>query len=764
VRQAVTGRVTVDPKGPTLLAHSAPERGAHGQPYAAHVNGVRAGAVARVEAMVKHAGRPMQGLVEAVEAAAVYHDLGKLDPDSQSVLRDGRSGRLRWDHVDAGVACLAARKSWMAAWLVRSHHAPGLPPNLDHFASPTDRRLRGRRNDGEPKVCHDEQIRRTDGLIDRYLASHEAAIGSCEAQGQRPQHGLAMRLALSCLVDADHSDTALFDSGRPPLPECEPRWEERLAALSEYVGRLPAGQSHSTRERNRRRRAFFEGCLRSEIADHLVACEGPVGIGKTTAVAAYLIRRARDEGLRRLIVVVPYTNILTQTAKRLRAALVLPGEHPDHVIVEHHHRADFSDPLDRELAVLWRAPIVLTTAVSFFETLAACDPASLRKLHAVPGSAMFVDEAHAALPAQLWRQGWRWLRKLTEDWGCRIVFASGSLARFWECPELVGESTKLPELMPQEQSKEAMDQERHRVRYTSAHDGQALTVRQLISLVAASPGPRLVILNTVQNAAVVAKTMRDLGHSVLHLSTALTPRDRERVLCRVERNLSDGCDAGNDWSLVATSCVEAGVDLSFRCAFRERFTAASTIQVGGRVNRHGEYDDVGGGIVYDFALSDADVTQHPAARVSADVLREYMARDLLNDRSPADVVTCAMREEIIRKGWTKGDDPLSEAERDKDYPLVQQKGRVIDTDTRFVVVDPQLKAELERGAPVNWRDLMQGSVQVWANRIDRLGLKPLSRHRDIYSWDDGYDPDFLGYMSGVLSREDVKQDPGSYII
>ena len=40
----------------------------------------------------------------------------------------------------------------------------------------------------------------------------------------------------------------------------------------------------------------------------------------------------------------------------------------------------------------------MTTAVQFFETLGANHPAQLRKLHELPGSAIFLDEAHAAIP------------------------------------------------------------------------------------------------------------------------------------------------------------------------------------------------------------------------------------------------------------------------------------------------------------------------------------------------------------------------------
>ena len=123
-----------------------------------------------------------------------------------------------------------------------------------------------------------------------------------------------------------------------------------------------------------------------------------------------------------------------------------------------------------------------------------------------------------------------------------------------------------------------MKEERCRVEFVQSNGGKVLDVNELADLVKKELGPRLVILNTVQSAAVVAKAMRELGMDVLHLSTALTPGDRKRILEQVDGRLLDRM--AGDWALVATSCVEAGVDLSFRCAFRERFGTASTIQVG----------------------------------------------------------------------------------------------------------------------------------------------------------------------------------------
>lgn len=733
------------------IAHSARNVYVEPDPYARHVHAVWTGARERAEAMAKYGAATAPALLAAIDAAATFHDLGKLDPDNQAALRGGRTARLPWDHIDAGVAHLSALRNWMAAWLIRAHHAPGLPAREEHFNRDFGRRLRGRRRSPNAFATSEdsEQIARTDKYLQSYIIAHNSAVGGFSVSPQRPTHGLTMRLALSCLVDADYSDSAFADSGTRPTNAPPPRWAARLDALRRHVHALPQGTTAEERARNVRRRAFFESCLEAELNERMVTCEGPVGIGKTTAIAAYLIRRARDEGLRRIILVAPYTTILTQTARKLRVALRLEDESPEEmngIVAEHHHRADFEHQSDREVAALWNAPIVLTTAVSFFETLAASTPATLRKLHAVPGSAIWIDEAHAAIPTKLWPQNWCWLRELAEQWQCPTVFASGSLVRFWETAGIVQQPVTLSGLLRKEQEAELNKAERHRVRYERLGKGNAITPEELATAVRLAPGPRLVILNTVQSAAVTADVMRVAGIDVLHLSTALIPADRARILQLVGARLMSRED---DWVLVATSCVEAGVDLSFRTGFRERFAVGSTLQVGGRVNRHSEYDAVGGGTVYDFAITGGGTTQHPGAAVSAAILRELMVADALNHAVPADLVTCAMRRELLT-GGPLAENALLKAEAERDYPRAQEAGRVIDADTRLVVVADELRERLERREPTSFSSLMNGSVQLWASRIEKLGLEPLAGRDDIYVWNDLYDRDFLGIMAGLL--------------
>jgi CRISPR-associated endonuclease/helicase Cas3 len=691
-------------------------------------------------------------LARAIEDGAAVHDLGKLDAENQAALHAGPNLKMPWDHVDAGTAHLLAQGAGTAAWIVRSHHAPGLPSCSLHFSSlgrnsDQVRMLRGRRADDEARERHQEQKDRTDRTLVELLRDHTADFGESRPMRGKTAHGLRLRLALSCLVDADHADTTAFYNPSSPPAAPAPRWEERLAALDAYVARLAMRAS----QRNPDRADFYDACRNREPDAGMAACEGPVGIGKTTAVTAYLLRRAITTGARRLVIVAPYTAILSQTAHSLRGALTLKDEVPEQVVAEHHHRADFEDIMSRDLAVLWQAPIILTTAVQFFETLASNQPAALRKLHALRGSVVFIDEAHAAIPAPLWPQNWGWLRSLAEDWGCSFVFASGSLARFWENRDIVGkeEAGQLPQLETPDLARRLTTAERQRVIYRTL--GRLDGPKAIAHAVLAAPGPRLLILNTVQSAAVMASHLRETGHEVLHISTALCPTDRERVLERIRLRLAD--EGKRDWTLVATSLVEAGIDLSFRSALRERFSTASLIQVGGRVNRHSELDEAA--VVYDFFFDSTEFLKcHPAAKTSGDVLRQLFEAGRLGGAfTPADLVTDAMRLEIKRHPRSFDDSPLIKAEREKDYPTVAVHGRVIDAEARLVVVTPTLRDQILARERLSSRMLLAGSVQIWSRALDRFGLEPIHGRSDIYWWPHPYDQRFLGYMKGALGLQ-----------
>jgi len=524
------------------LAHSA-KGNIPAQSYQAHVCNVYEMALvnaARAEGYSKYSSL----MKDTVALAALYHDLGKLAPENQQVLKSSNRESLPLHHWDAGVAALQSGglslAENLAALFVYSHHI-GLQSLPDENAKGKGNVFR------DISLC--QEGKSVKEIIDKgmhdYLEGHKSVLTELPEMQKSEWHGavptpLFMRMALSCLVDADHTDTARHYNNIIPEGDIPLHSERRLTSLDNYVAGLSkdsAGKkrSQSERERNKLRQQVYDSCRNTYPSDKgFITCDSPVGTGKTTAVMAHLLNVAKTNKLRRIFVVLPFTNIIDQSVDIYRDALVLTGENREKVVAAHHHKAEFEDLSSRIFSFLWNAPITVTTAVQFFETLASNHPASLRKLHQLAGSAIFIDEAHAALTAPLWAQAWKWLRELVDDWGCYIVLASGSLNRFWELEEFSDPPLiNIPELVDDTVRKAALTSDSIRINYVKKD--KRLNAGEISDWIKELQGPRLIILNTVHSAASVAKMLfksygdKRLGF-VEHLSTALAPIHRKTIL------------------------------------------------------------------------------------------------------------------------------------------------------------------------------------------------------------------------------------------
>lgn len=718
----------------TPLAHSARKKYPP-QTYEAHVRGVceRAGKYAAEAECYSVKANGILSII--VRDSALLHDLGKLEERNQSVLceQSRRRRHLPVDHTDAGSAALQKMGSGCAAMLVYSHHQ-GLPDLSTEFAARGCSIFRN----GNAEVRAE-----TDAALPALLRQHEALFPrkpNKEVQAYDGDPAVFLRMALSCLADADHGDTAAaFGQTEKAMPELRP--QERLAALDHYVSKFG-----ETDERSSLRRELYLSCRSAEAHSGFSVCGSPVGSGKTTAVMAHLLEQACKRNARRIFVVLPYTSIIRQSVDIYRKALVLPGETPEDVVAELHSRADFEDIETRYLTALWRAPIVVTTAVAFFETLSSHNPAALRRLHELPGSLIFVDEAHSALPLRLLPLAWHWMNVLSDEWSCYWVLASGSLVRYWELQPSSGLSMPRPEIAELVRP----DLQRELSRYESSRitfrwREKPIGRKELAEWVQEALGPRLLILNTVQSAAVIAADMAaEFGQThVEHLSTALTPEDRGNTIDRIRRRLADPDDA--DWTLVATSCVEAGVDFSFRTGFREISSLLSLLQAAGRVNRHGRNTEA---VMWSFSLQDDSMLpKNPALDVSAAVLRSYFQKRL---PITPELSTRSMQDELVRDdSCMSAICDFAELEAAQQFRTLAQKFRVIDQKTVLAVPDDSMASAIAEGR-ASWQELQRHAVSVRKEKIVLWHLREIAD--GIYQWTLGYDS-FLGYMHGVLLTE-----------
>jgi CRISPR-associated endonuclease Cas3-HD len=725
------------------FAHS-PKQGIPAQEYQEHIGEVKRYAVSRAEKLCKHiasvADRDL--FIQTISAAAEFHDLGKLDEANQEVLSGKKkSQKLPLNHVDAGVAYFLPQNPLVAA-LIQAHHrgyvdfTDILNKGLEFLR---DSKARDRVNQ-----CLAE-------LVNKHCSVVKQNTGNIAGQIKNGSRSLFLRLLLSCLADADHTDTARhYRNYSPPKRIIKLRPVERLNELNRYVG----GLKNNNDQRSQLRAKMYAICRDADTGQKVNSCDSPVGSGKTTALMAHLLKQAEKRKLRHIFVVLPFTNIIQQSVAIYRKALVLRGEKAEEVVAELHHRADFIDVECRHLTALWQAPIIVTTAVAFFETLASNSPAALRRLHNLPSSAVFVDEAHAALPAKLLPLAWHWINLYSAEWNCYWVLASGSLNRFWEIEEIRGsKSYHVPEIVDRKLRQELQIFEKRRIVYKS--DLTARNTAELANWIKFFPGPRLVIVNTVQSAAVLAEYFAvNFGlKQVIHLSTALTPVDREKTLKRIKKRLANA-KTDDDWTLIATSCVEAGVDFSFRTGFRELGSLVSLLQAAGRINREGEYPDAE---IWTFKIAEDRLLKiHPGLRTAAAVLENYI-KDGKSKISP-ELSTNSIRDEIVQQGCATADfKKLLDNEKQQRFPLVDALFKVIDTDTQLVVVDKTLIEKMKRHEKVNWQELQKKSVRIWKYIVYELSLPEILP--EIYEWKYPYD-NFLGYMRGMLPVKKFKSGTG----
>lgn len=672
------------------------------------------------------------------DLAAEYHDLGKLDDENQRVLGlpwNKQAARLPLPHADAGVAYLMSLEAYQSMLLVFAHHA-GLPD----FNGIEDWR-------------NDKVKDRVNQKLSTYLGRHESSIRSkitpkippVETPALRP---LDVRVLFSCLTHADHGDAAR--ASHEELPRTKPpklRASERLAALRRYVEKLAAEGGDSSR--NRLRATFFADCSGGQQENAITFCDAPVGTGKTTAVMANLLAVAARRNLRRIFIILPFTNIITQSVKVYRQALVLPGEQGEDVVAEIHHRADFDNMVSRKLTALWDAPIVVTTAVAFFETLASATPSTLRRLQNLPGSAVFLDEAHAMLPVKLLPLAWQWIQHAASAWSCYWVLASGSLFHFWTLEEFGDSHIRLNNILPDERQEKLQRFESNRVCYRYNPDSMKLD--DLAAWLKQLEGPVIVVLNTVHTAAAAAKAAKYVfgEENVLHLSTSLTPKDRENALELVRERLKD--KGHTKWCLIATSCVEAGVDLSFRTGVRECASLLSLLQLAGRVNRNTEYGTTD---VWTVTLdgNDNGVVKHPAFNISSSILEGFFSSG--REISP-DLCTEAMQREIRQSAGIP--EKLVKQESIYAFKTVEKEFRVIEDDTQLAVINPTLIQRIRNFEDISWLEVQTGSVRVREKILAKLGIEESRRYPGIWLWEAEYSP-FLGYMEAVLKLDKIAED------
>lgn len=495
--------------------------------------------------------------------AGMAHDIGKYSAAFQRRLHGGP----KVDHASAGAFECLKTQQLAAAFAISGHHG-GLPDG-------------GSRGDAAGAGTFWGRINRaSQGNLEDYHAwQSEFSLPHANTPafaGTRLEGMFFTRMLFSCLVDADYTDTGAFMDNSPYLPASSSSMEELWRRLETYV----SGWFPPKGALNMQRCAILEQCMSAgaQYGPGLFTLTVPTGGGKTVASLSFALAQAKARRMKRIVYVIPYTSIIEQTAQIFREIL------GDENVLEFHSGVQFDQqeddasspetaPLTRSVET-WDVPVIVTTAVQFFESLYACRPSKCRKLHNLAQSVLIFDEAQM-LPLPYLRPCVWAIAQLVRHYGASAVLCTATQPALDPIFQEFAPEIPIREICPMA---EAHWESFRRVSFQQAGTLSWMDLAARLQ----QQEQVLCVVNTRRAAREVFHQLSGSGN--FHLSTLMYPAHRKRILDEIRRRLRDGLPC----RVVSTSLIEAGVDVDFPAVYRELSGLDSILQAAGRCNREGK--------------------------------------------------------------------------------------------------------------------------------------------------------------------------------
>lgn len=595
----------------SIIAHRT--EGGEEQSLYDHVEGV----ALQIRRNLTEAG--LKQLIPLGELLGRLHDAGKAQPAFQRYIRGESAAKA--PHSAAGALLATSllykfsvelglkklpRTSQLLAYAISGHHR-----GLYNYAE--------LQNKLEEVDCKDRCKKTAEALTKltaeiqswakEYAEATETSLKELAKQvGATEQAQALVRLLFSCLVDADFLDTEAFmdeerkercheaTSGYAPLKVLRDRLTKHMEGFS-TEGKI-----------NEARRAFLNRCR----AHGRTCPKGyyslflPTGGGKTLSSMAWALETALNHKAQRIIYVIPYTSIITQTAGIFREIF---GEEN---VLEHHSDISFSgDEASQEaeryertrlLAENWDAPIIVTTNVQFFESLFSHKVSRSRKVHSIANSVVVFDEVQM-FPTEFLHPMLRLLEDLKRIYGTQLLFCSATLppfdkdhtSSFKKVNDFHQLSEDIQSIIPEDPE---LFKVFDRVIY---HLEEKVYATKELAQELPQLNSALCIVNSRRDASRLYHALLEEGkeaQNVIHLSRNMCSAHLKDRIAEVRQRLK----AKIPTIVVSTQLIEAGVDIDLPIVYRAMSGLDSIVQAGGRCNREGKRPTPGE--VYVFSLND----------------------------------------------------------------------------------------------------------------------------------------------------------------
>lgn len=521
----------------------------------------------------------------------LFHDLGKYQQAFQNYLENGgRRGSV--PHASWGAGYASKFKIHEASIAIDGHHK-GMPDKAAW------------KSDTNPYI-HDDVPDFKD-VVQKFI--DDVGFVESDINSQEPvsfnnvfQREIFVRYLFSSLTDSDWLSTE--EHFEPAKSAMRPVRELPIDLMIEKM-EMEFSKKSKEGEINKLRNQAREQALRKALLPSgFYSLALPTGMGKTLTSLAWALRHAKQNKLKRIIIVLPYINIIDQTAQELKRIF---GEE---WVLEHHSsynegKKDGGDKQEdltpdqkrKQLACEnWDYPIIVTTTAQFFESLFSNKPSKCRKIHNIAESVVIFDEVQT-IPKEVIVPTLQMLMDVQAVMRSSFLFCTATQPAFEKRPRFDGINSICSLIA----DPGILYDKTRRVDYQLLEDLAPVDYGRLSESVVENDDSTLVIFNTKKAALEFHNAMNALCNweHRYHLSTSMCPAHRKEVVKKIKADLAEK----KKILVVSTQLIEAGVDFDFPVLFRAMAPLEAVIQAAGRCNREGNL--IGYGKVFLFKLHDA---------------------------------------------------------------------------------------------------------------------------------------------------------------
>lgn len=505
------------------------------------------------------------------EVLGLLHDKGKEQPDFQKYIK--KESGYEPDSIGAGrvphafVGALLAKQLYPVFWQLLCN------PILGHHAGLYDY------DELEAKLMAQipEGISKVENVTSLKLPLN------FKAEEYEAHH--LVRLLFSCLVDADYLDTERFmNITNYNLRGHNNSLQQLLPLLNRYLSDLKQQTSNSSV--NIIRNVVQNECLKvSGGTPGFYSLTVPTGGGKTLSSLVWAINHAIKYGKKRIIIAIPYTSIIIQTADTLRKIFGKENVLEHHSNTNNENNRDSKWALEMRLATEnWDYPIIVTTNVQLFESIYSNKTSACRKLHNICNSVIILDEVQT-LPIDFLQPIVDALKTFQHLFGASVLFTTASQ------PVLTGNhrgTNPIVELKGIDNVREIIPESLKlydKLRRVTVHFDKDGSTYDDIANRLSQHSKVLCVVNTRKDAQEVFSRLPDEGCN-LHLSRMMCPEHIRQTIKKIKNTLSN--EVESSIRVVSTQLIEAGVDIDFPIVFRQETGLDSILQAAGRCNREGK--------------------------------------------------------------------------------------------------------------------------------------------------------------------------------